>query len=463
MARSRAKAAGKYDYTKGSIGRGLLRLAAPSCLEPIAWNADTLVEIFWVGRLGPEYLAAVSLSFMIIFFFRAVGFGIRIAGSALVAQRVGAGDAGRASHAAGQALLLAGAHYVLISALGWLCAPHLLGLLTPDAGVARVGADYLRASFLAFAFVDGIFTASHQLKAAGEPGKSLIALGASTLAAVALIPLLVFGMGPLPALGLPGAAFGIGAGRAIGLCVALWILASGRSRLRVGWAHLRPHPPTMRRIASLGWPAAAQNMIERGALLVLLKLLALFGPVALAAWSIGNRLGTVSRLPGFGVQSAVRTMVGQNVGAGLPERARRSVHLAMAGLCVVMCGVTLLLYFYAEEIVLLFGMRGEGIGVGAACVRILSVGTLFEAVRRMLAGAFQGAANTKPPMIVEAFTRWGLQLPLAYFAALPLGYGAAGVWGAMTMSHLAGGACLLVWFLLWSRRKGIGSHAEARR
>lgn len=452
----------RYDYTKGSIGFGLLRLAVPSCLEPIAWNADTLVEIFWVGRLGPEYLAAVSLSFMIIFFFRAVGFGVRVAGSALVAQRVGAGDAGRASHAAGQALLMAGLYYAAVSVLGCLFAPRLLGLLTSDAGVTRVGVGYLQASFLTFAFVDGIFTASHQLRAAGEPGKSLIGLAASTATSVALIPLFVFGLGPLPALGLPGSALAVGAGRFVGLSVALWILASGRSRLRVGWCHLKPHPQTMRRIVSLGWPAAAQNMLERGALLILLKLLALFGPLALAAWSIGNRLGTVSRLPGFGIQAAVRTMVGQNVGAGLPERARRSVHLAMSGLFVIMCGVTLLLYFYAAEIVLLFGMRGEGVEVGAACVRILSFGTLFEAVRRMLAGAFQGAANTKPPMIVEAFTRWGLQLPLAYFAAWPLGYGAAGVWGAMTMSHLAGGACLLVWFFVWSRRKGIGSHAEAR-
>ena len=94
--------------------------------------------------------------------------------------------------------------------------------------------------------------------------------------------------------------------------------------------------------------------------------------------------------------------------------------------------------------------------------RILTIGTLFEAIRRMLAGAFQGAANTKPPMVAEAFIRWGFQIPLAYFAALPLGFEASGVWGAMTISHFMGGVCLLVWFLVWSRRRGIGSHAEVR-
>ncbi len=452
----------RYDYTKGSIGLGLFRLAVPSCLEPIAWNADTLVEIFWVGRLGPEYLAAVSLSFMIIFFFRAVGFGIRIAGSALVAQRVGAGVPERASHAAGQTFLLAGVYYVAISVAGYASSAHLLGLLTSDADVLRVGVGYLQASFLTIAFVDGIFTVSHQLKAAGEPGKSLIGLGVSTLTSIALIPLLIFGWGPFPELGLPGSAYGVGAGRVVGVLLVMWILTSGRSRLLVGWSHLRPHRETLRRIVVLGWPAAAQNMLERGAFLVLLKILALFGPVVLAAWAIGNRLGTFSRLPGFGIQSAVRTMVGQNVGANQPERALRSVHLGMAGLFVMMCGVTFVLYFYAREIVLIFGMRGEGVDVGVGCVRILTIGTLFEAMRRMLAGAFQGAANTKPPMIVEAFVRWGFQIPLAYFAALPLGLGANGVWGAMTVSHFVGGTCLLAWFFAWSRRRGIASHAETR-
>ena len=452
----------RYDYTKGSIGFGLFRLAVPSCLEPIAWNADILIEIFWVGRLGPEYLAAVSLSFMIIFFFRAVGFGIRIAGSALVAQRIGAKEPEQASHAAGQAMLLAGVYYVAISILGYVLSSHLLGLLTSDANVMRVGVGYLQASFLTIAFVDGIFTVSHKLKAAGEPGKSLIGLGVSTLLSITFIPLLIFGLGPFSGFGLPGSAVGIGIGRIIGVLVVLWILTSGRSRLRIRWVHLKPHAQTMRRIILLGWPAAAQNMLERGALLILLKILALFGPVVLAAWSIGNRLGTFSRLPGFGIQSAVRTMVGQNVGANRPDRALKSVYLAMAGLFVMMCGVIFILYFYAREIVLIFGMQNEGIDVGVICVRILTVGTLFEAIRRMLAGAFQGAANTKPPMVAEAFIRWGFQIPLAYFAALPLGFKASGVWGAMTISHFMGGVCLLIWFLVWSRRRGIGSHAETK-
>ncbi len=452
----------KYDYTTGSISFGLFRLAVPSCLEPIAWNADTLVEIFWVGRLGPEYLAAISLSFMIIFFFRAVGFGIRIAGSALVAQRIGAKEPEHASHAAGQAFLLASMYYFAISFLGFAFSSRLLGLLTSDANVIRVGVAYLQVSFLTIAFVDGIFTVSHMLKAAGEPGKPLIGLGVSTLLSITFIPVLVFGVGPFTGLGLTGSALAIGLGRIAGILTILYFLTSGRSRLRIKLIHLKPHAESMRRIILLGWPAAAQNMLERGALLILLKILALFGPVVLAAWSIGNRLGTFSRLPGFGIQSAVRTMVGQNVGAGQPARALQSVYLAMAGLFIMMCGVTIALYLYATEIVLIFGMKGEGVDVGVACVRILTIGTLFEAIRRMLAGAFQGAANTKPPMVVEGFVRWGFQIPLAYFAALPLGFEASGVWGAMTISHFVGGLCLLVWFFVWSRNRGIGSHAEAR-
>ncbi len=129
----------------------------------------------------------------------------------------------------------------------------------------------------------------------------------------------------------------------------------------------------------------------------------------------------------FGIQSVVRTMVGQNIGADRPDRALRSVNLAMSGLFAIMCDIIFLFYFYAQDIVFLFGMRDEGISVGVLCVWVLTFGALFEAMRRMLAGAFQGAAHTKPPMVVEAFIRWGFQIPLAYCAALPLGFGNSGV------------------------------------
>lgn len=460
---ARARPRRHYDYTQGSIGRAIFRLAVPSCLEQVSWNLDTMAELYWVGHLGTDYLAAISLCFMTIFFLRAIGLGIRIAGSALVAQRVGGGDTEGASVVTAQTMLLACMYYLLVTAGGYLLAPYIMAVLTSDPEVLRLGTSYLRASFLFFASLDGLFTIVNQVRAAGEPGLTLAGMVTATTVSVTTMPLFMFGVGSLPGLGLAGSAVAVGTGRLSGSLLMIFFLTSGWSRLNLRAAHFRPKPDLMRRMIRLGWPAAAQNLLERSSNLILLKMLALFGPVVLAAWGVGNRVTTVSRMPGFGLQSAVRTLVGQNVGAGFPERALLSFKYSMASLIVVMGVATFLLLHEAETVVTFFGLTGEAIDVGVLSVRILSVGLLFETIRRMTAGAFQGAGNTKPPMVVEGAVRWGFQLPAAYLAAFPLGLAGAGVWGAMAGTQILSGTALLVLFFRWSRRRGLTSYADAER
>ncbi|MEK6712387.1 MAG: MATE family efflux transporter, partial [Nitrospinota bacterium] len=151
----------RYDYTRGPLWRGLAKLALPSCGEQIAWNMDTVVELYWVGQLGPEFLAAVSLCFMMSFFLRSVPLGARIAGGAIVAQRVGAGDNEGAALAAGQSIFLTVLYTVAVGGLGFLFAPFLMGLMTTDPQVRELGAVYLRVHFLFFTFYDGIATLAH--------------------------------------------------------------------------------------------------------------------------------------------------------------------------------------------------------------------------------------------------------------------------------------------------------------
>ncbi|MBI2133035.1 MAG: hypothetical protein HYT99_09610 [Candidatus Tectomicrobia bacterium] len=375
----RRAARAHYDYTRGSLGRGLARLALPSCGEQVAWNVDAVVELYWVGKLGPEYLAAVSLCFMMTFFIRAIPLGARIAGGALVAQRVGAGD---------------------------------------DEGA--------------------------------EPGYSLAGMAASAATATVLMPFLVFGWGPLPGMGIGGAPLAVGVGRIIGTFVVMAFLFSGRSRLHLRLDHLRPDGGVCWRICVLGWPAAAQNLLERGSNLILVRILSLFGPVTVAAFGVSNRITNVSRMPAFGVQAAVRTLVGQNLGAGLPERAVQSVRLSMWLTGFFMGSVTVGLFWFAPQVVLFFGLAGEAADVGSLCLRILAVSLLFESARRVLAGAFHGAANAKPPMVVEGIVRWVVEIPLGYLAAVTLGMGGAGVWWTIAGGQVLAGAALFGWFFWWS-------------
>ncbi|MBI1724553.1 MAG: MATE family efflux transporter [Candidatus Tectomicrobia bacterium] len=443
----------QYDYTRGSIGRGLLDLAVPVFLEQIAWNVDTIVEIYWVGRLGESAIAAMSLGFMVTMFVRSGGLGIRVAGQALVAQRVGAGDPEGAAALAGQMLLLHFLYFLPISLLGLWLSEGIMRALTSDPQIVRLGTSYLRASFATVIVTDGIFAFASIFRAAGESFISVWPMAAGSAVTFAAMPVLMQGAGPIPALGLGGAVWGLGAGRLLGCAVMAAIFAGGLSRLRLRPAHLRPAAAPMRRILRLAWPAGSQVLFERSANLVLVGMLSRFGPLALAAWGVGNRVNNMALTPGYSFQGSGRTLVGQNIGARLPGRARRSAWTALLWVALVMAAVAAGVFAWAEEMVRFFGMRGDAVRAGVVCMRVLSLGMAFEAARRTLSGVFEGAAAATPPMIVEAVVRWGVLLPGAWLASVPLGGRETGIWWAVACSQIVGGAALFVWFVAgWQRR-----------
>ena len=432
----------------------------PICGERILRNLDGIFEIYWLGQLGPEALAAASLGFITLLFIRSAPFGLRIAGQALVAQRVGAGDAQGASIMAGQTIFLVGVFSLVATFLGLWFAPLLMGLMTRDPALAALGVVYIRAGFTVLLAAEAMFVVGQILRGTGEPAITIAGVVASTVLTLIFIPLLMFGWGPVPALGLAGSFLGIGVGRLGGFLTMLAFIVKGYSRLTLRWTDLRPRGAEIARVARLAWPAMAQNLLERSALLLMVRMLSPFGASALAAWSIGNRVTMIARMPSFGLQSSVRTLVGQNLGAEKPERVTRTVWLAVVALVVLMTAASVCLFVWAEEIVSFFGMGGNATAVMA--LRILCAGLLMESVRRVMAGAFQGASRSKPPMLVEGVVRWGVQIPAAWLLSFWLAVGAGGVWWAVSGGQILSGALLFAWFLHWSRSGDILGFMGAR-
>ncbi len=442
-----------YDYTRGSIGWAITRLSVPICGERILRNLDGLLEIYWLGRMGADFLAAASLGFIVLLFIRSISFGLRIAGQALVAQRVGAGDAEGASLMAGQTMLLVGAFGLAATFLGIALAPAMMALMTRDPILIELGVVYVRTGFAVLLAVEGMFVLGQILRGTGEPGITIAGVVASTALTVVCIPALAFGFGSVPALGIAGVFLGVGAGRLGGFLTMLVFVVRGKSRLVLRWRDLRPRSAAISRVVRLAWPAMAQNLLERSALLLMVRMLSPFGANALAAWGIGNRVTMLARMPSFGLQASVRTLVGQNLGAGKPERVKCTVWLAIAALGILMAVASLVLFAWAREVVSFFGMKQSATGVMA--LRILCAGLLMESIRRVVAGAFQGASRSKPPMVVEGVVRWGMQIPAAY--ALSLLIGAGGVWWAVSGSQILSGALLLAWF--WRERDQMRAEA----
>jgi len=443
----------RYDYTKGTIRRGMMRLSIPVFFELLAWNIDSILELFWVGRLGSPALAAMSLGFMVLSFTRALGMANRTAGQALLAQRIGAGDTAGASIIAGQMISLQLILFTPIMVAGFTCAPVIMAMISTEPEIVRLGTIYLRAGFSMLIFIDGIFTLAAIFRGSGEPGFSLVGMIVNSICGFAAMPLLVFGVGLIPALGIAGATFGLGAGRLAGIAVMLSFLFSGKCRIHLRLSDLLPRPQILLRIAGLGWPIGGQNFLERGANLVLIGILSPFGGIALAAWGIGNRVSHMGRMPAFALQGAIRTLVGQNIGGHRPERARRAAWASIATIFIILLCTTSTIFLWAPKIIHFFGMSGETIPAGTTCLRILCLGIIFEGTRRVISGIFEGAAQTKPPMIVEAIIRWPVMLPMAYGAAMWLGLRESGIWWSVAGSQVLGGLALFFWFsFAWGQR-----------
>ena len=292
----------RYDYTKGSIIRGITRLSVPAFGEQFTYNIETIVEVYWVGQLGSDHLAALSIAYMFLMFSRMVGFGVRVAGQALVAQQIGGGDGERASLMAGQTIVLSLAVSALITVLGLWFAPNIMGLMTSDPRLVRLGTGYLYASFALFAFVDGNFMLAHLVRGAGEPAYSLAGMTVAAAAAAILVPVFVLGIGPVPRLELTGAGLAIALARLMGAGTIAYFFLARRSRLAVRLRHFRPRWEIFRLLISLAWPISAQNVFERGGNLIMLRMLSPFGSLVLAAWGVADRVSTMARMPSFGIQ-----------------------------------------------------------------------------------------------------------------------------------------------------------------
>ena len=444
------------DYTDGPIGRNVYLISMPIFFELVAWNIDSILEVYWIGRLGPSALAAMTIAFITLICARAGGMGIRVPAQALVAQYIGSGDKEKAALVAGQTFLLQLLYFVPISLLGIIIAPYLVGFFSSEDPLRSLAITCLRSGFIMVIFIDGIFTIGNLLRGAGDVTLSLKGMIISSCIVFWAIPLLIYGYGYIPSLKIAGVFIGLGAGRLVGCMVMTYFLFSGRSKIPLKLYHLKPNKKQLLQIISLGWPAMGQMLFERSANVVLVSMLAPFGAIGLAAWSIGSRVNNMGRMPGFVLQSSSRTLVGQNIGAGKIERAALSARFVLCLLFFIMIFVTTGFFYWAKEIVVFFGMGNEGSETAEICFQILSLGVGFEAARRVVAGIFEGSADTKPPMIIEGIIRWGVLLPAAFLLSYTFNFKEFGIWWSVAGSQILGGVALFVWYMLaWPRKQKI--------
>jgi putative MATE family efflux protein len=440
------------DYTRGPLGRAVLLLAVPMVLEMALESVFAVTDIFFVSHLGPDATATVALTESLLVMVYALAMGIGVAATALVARRTGEHDPEGAAQAAGQAVLVAAGAALVLGAAGAALAPQLLALMGAGPGVLRVGTGYARVMLGGEASILLLFVGNAIFRGAGDPVVAMRTLWVANGINIVLGPLLIFGPGPLPALGVTGAAVATTIGRSTGAALALWQLTRLRpagapaARVRVRARHLRPDRPSMAALAKLAWAAGLQQVVGSANWILLVRIVALFGSVALAGYSIAIRVAIFALLPAWGLSNAAATLVGQSLGANDPERAERAVWLTARYNAYFLGAVGLVFLLAAGPITDGF-TTDAGVAANAALdLRIVASGFVFYAYGMVLTAAFNGAGDTRTPTWLNLFAFWAFELPLAWVLAVPLGWGPAGAMVAVAVAFSALAAASAVIF-----------------
>jgi putative MATE family efflux protein len=427
----------EHDYTQGPIGRAILLLAVPMVIEMMMESIFAVVDVFFVGRLGAAAVATVGLTESLMIVIYTIAFGLSIGATATVARRIGEKQPDAAARAAVQVLLLGAFLSAAIGIAGAIFAPELLALMGADNEVIAVGTNYARISLAGSSTAFLIFLVNAIFRGAGDPAVAMRVLILGNGLNCLLDPALIFGLGPFPELGLTGAAVATTIGRGIGFTYALWLLNRGTGHLRVERRHVAIEVPTMVRIAQLSGWGTVQVAISSMSWIGLVRVISSFGAPALAGYTISIRVLLFALMPAFGIGAAAATMVGQSLGAGLPDRAEQSVWTAARINAAVLGATGVLFLIFAPTIVGWFTPDAEVTRVGVYGLRVMSLGFPLYALGMVLEQSFNGAGDTKTPSWINFWVFWALQIPLAWYLAYHGGFDERGVFIAVPVAYSA--------------------------
>ncbi|MBK6884651.1 MAG: MATE family efflux transporter [Flavobacteriales bacterium] len=425
----------EQDYTAMGMRRAIVLLSIPMILEMGMEALFALVDTYFVSKLGVVATATVGLteSLMVPVYSMAWGLGMGI--TAVVARRTGAKDRPGTRIAAGQSLFLAIVLGLVLAIPAALFAPRLLVMMGAGADVLAVATPYARLMLASNLVVTLLFAINAVFRGAGDPGIALRTLAIANGINIVLDPALIFGLGPFPALGLYGAAVATTIGRSIGVLFLLWNLIRPGGNFGITRAHVRPVAKVLRGIIKVSLGGVGQFLIASLSWVFLVRIIAMFGTVAVGGYMVAVRIVIVAMLPAWGMANAAATLVGQNLGAEQPDRAARSAWWCGHYNMVYMVLVTVLFWSAAPWIVSFFDQGPAADGYAILALRVISLGYFFYGYGMVLAQALNGAGDSLTPTWLNVICFWIIEIPLAYFLALVLAWGPVGVYASVAISE----------------------------
>jgi len=423
------------DLTTGPVRRALGLLAIPMMLEMAMESIFAVVDIAFVSRLGTDAVAAVGITEALITVLYGIAIGLGMGLTAMVSRRIGAQDAVGAAQVTGQAIWIGALLSIVIGVAGASYARELLEIMGASPGVIEQGEGFTTVLLGGSVSIIYLFLLNAAFRGAGDATVALRSLWLANGVNIVLDPCFIFGLGPFPEMGVTGAAVATTIGRSVGIIYQLWYLLNGRGRLEFHTRYLRFDLSLALRMVRISIGGIAQFMVATASWIAIMRIVAIYGSGAIAAYTIALRMMEFTFLPAWGLGNAAATLVGQNLGANKPERAEESAWQAARYNAIFMTIAGVFLLIFAGFITGLFSDDPEVLRWGTSCLRIMGIGFPVYAIGMVMVQALNGAGDTLTPVILNVICFWLLQIPLAYWLATQTALGPNGAFAAIVVAE----------------------------
>ncbi len=445
----------EFDYTRGSLRTGIILLAVPMVLEMLMESIFAVVDIWFVSKLGAEAVAAVGITESLLSIVYSLGVGFSVATTAMVSRRIGEKQPHRAALSTYQAIIVGTLVSVIIAIIGIIYASDILKLMGASEKIYTEMATYTAIMLGGNITIILLFIINAVFRSAGNPALSLRVLWIANLLNIILDPILIFGLGPIPALGLEGAAIATTIGRGLALLYQIYLLVNGKQKIVLMKKHLIVSWTIIRRVFNLSLGAVSQHLISSASWIVLVRIIAEFGSETVAGYTIVIRIIIFFLLPAIGIGNAAATLVGQNLGARQPERAVKSVKIAAAINGILLGAVALIFFIFPEHVLSFFITDPEVIASGKTGLQIISTGFIFYGMSMVFVESINGAGDTSTPVYINIFCFWILEIPLAWLLSIHMDMKETGVYLSIVIAESL--MTLIAWIIFrrgkWKNRK----------
>jgi putative MATE family efflux protein len=437
------------EFTSGSINKAIILLSIPMIAEMIGEALFAIVDMIFVSRISVNAIATVALTESPLMIIYSVAVGLSMAATAIVARRVGEKKPEKAANAAFQSILLAIVVGMVLGVPGFLYSEEILSTMGGEPDLIKEGVGYTKIMYAGNISIILIFLINGIFRGAGNASIAMKSLLIANGLNIILDPIFIFGLGPIPAFGVEGAAIATTIGRSTGVIYQVVHLVNGSSIIKITWKNFVVRMKTIKEIIVVSIGGIGQFIVESLSWLFLVRVIAEFGTDAIAGYQMAFRMIVFTILPSWGMANAAATLVGQNLGAGKPERAETSVWRTAKWNTIFLVGIAIVFGIFANEILSIFNQSGVVQKTAIDALRIICFGYIFFAYGMVIGQAFNGAGDTKTPLYINLIVFWVIQIPMAWLLSIKLDWGPEGVFFCIAFCH-----SLYAIVAIWLFKKG---------